>query len=177
MFTVSLGEYDLITIGDDVTLDKCFCRPFAAERNTSMYLGRITIGHGCSVGLTSQVAAGTHVPARSRLGSNSSSWEVTPSTECNRGLNIHRKAKTHWLLTALVTPIVGLARFLKALPWMGGLVGLVMVMPGEADSFSAELGEVLHWFAVSEVALKTYESLTSFSVTSSTHISLFGGHS
>lgn len=143
-----LGEYDLITICDDAVLGRCVCRPFAAERNTSMYLGRITLEKGCTVGLTSHVAAGAHLRPFTELGPNSSSWEADTAGPTKHVSNPVKNANSHWLLKILVIPIQVLARFLKALPWMAALIGLVVEEPEQMDSFGDQVGAVLRWFAV-----------------------------
>ncbi|KAJ4294227.1 hypothetical protein N0V90_007917 [Kalmusia sp. IMI 367209] len=121
-----LGEYDLITIGDDTVLDHCSVRPFAAERNTSMYLGRIVIGSRASVGRASIVAAGTTVPDDTCIGPNSSSWEVADADERNRNLTGRNIPKAHWTLKLLLgVPIHLMVRFVGMFPWLTALVGLV----------------------------------------------------
>ncbi|KAN0101457.1 acetyl-CoA synthetase-like protein [Hyaloscypha variabilis] len=91
-----LGEFDLLDIGDNVRLDKCVCRPFAVEVNTSMYLGRITIGANSNIGLKSHTAAGSTIPPDTFIGANSSSYEMDDAAEFNNS----RKPKPH-ILTKL----------------------------------------------------------------------------
>lgn len=142
----ALGEYDLITIGDNVTLERCKCRPFAAERNTSMYLGRITIGNNASIGLASNVAAGTTVPEGACIGPNSSSWEASDADEANRDLVASRIPKPHWTLSFLLGyPITAIVTFCGAIPWLAALIGLVSHEP-EGDH-SDLLRIVLIWFS------------------------------
>ena len=142
---VTLGEYDLLDIGDYVSLDKCICRPFAVERNTSMYLGRIVLGQNSNIGQSSIVAAGTVLPENTCIGPNSSSWEVKDATETNRDLSSSKVPGGPWTLNALVTlPVMALVRFFGALPWMIGLIGLVIT--GVAKS-KDQLASVLFWFA------------------------------
>ncbi|CZR62462.1 related to coenzyme a synthetase [Phialocephala subalpina] len=122
----TLGEYDLLTIGDNVHLDRCICRPFAAERNTSMYLGSINIGSGSSVGLKSYIAAGSILPPDTFIGANSSSYEVGDYDTSDR-----RRSPTPnpWLQLFCIMPIQVLVMFVSSLPWMGGLFGIVMNEP------------------------------------------------
>ncbi|KAL4865038.1 hypothetical protein BDV12DRAFT_200502 [Aspergillus spectabilis] len=70
----SLGEYDLITLGDGVVLENCIVRPFAVERNTSMLLSPIAIGSNASIGLRTVIAPGSSIAGNTHLGPNSSSW-------------------------------------------------------------------------------------------------------
>ncbi|KAK3319542.1 hypothetical protein B0T19DRAFT_388344 [Cercophora scortea] len=140
-----LGEWDLITIGDGAELGKCLCRPFAVEHNTSMYLGRITIGRNASVGLASPVAPGTTVPDDVCIGPNSSSWELRDATEANRDLAPHRAPKPHWVLSLFLTfPIAALAKAIRSAPWMLGLLGLVVTEPAQ---LSTPLVSIIHWFS------------------------------
>lgn len=140
----SLGEWDLLDIQDDVVLDRCVCRPFAAEGNTSMYLGKIVIGERASVGISSIVAAGAVVPPDTCIGPNSSSWEMQDVHESNRALSPKMARKPHWLLTCLLTgPLRLIAWLLALMPWLGGLVGMVAKQP---LGTGAPLRDILNWF-------------------------------
>ncbi|QPC74472.1 hypothetical protein HYE68_005224 [Fusarium pseudograminearum] len=122
-----IGEWDLVKIGDDANITGCICRPFAAEGNTSMYLGRITIGEKCTVGFSSIVVPGTTMPANTCLGFNSSTWEMQDASEEYRDQLPSARKGPHWLLNILFTlPLMGLSHFVAALPWAGGLVGMVL---------------------------------------------------
>ena len=118
-----MGEFDLIEIDSDVTLDRCVIRPFGVERNTSMYLGKIQIGARSSIGLKSFVAPGTFMPADTCIGPNSSSWETSEAaSEENRDLSSSKVPGTHPILEYLIVlPISLLVVFCKAGPWIGGL--------------------------------------------------------
>lgn len=118
----SLGEWDLLEVGDGAVLERCTLRPFAGERNTTMYLGRVRVGRGATVGTASIVAPGTGVPDGACVGPNSSSWEVDAADEANRDLLQSSIPSAHWALEWLVTkPLVtvgwmySLRRFLS--PW------------------------------------------------------------
>lgn len=103
----STGEWDLLEIGDGAVLERCTLRPFAGERNTTMYLGRVRVGRNATVGLASIVAPGTEVPDGACVGPNSSSWEVGAADEANRDLLMSSIPSAHWALEWLVTkPIV-----------------------------------------------------------------------
>ncbi|KAK4626435.1 Oxalate--CoA ligase [Fulvia fulva] len=143
---IQFGEYDLITIGDNAVLERSKVRPFAAERNTSMYLGRIHIGANASIGVSSFVAAGTTVPDNACIGPNSSSWEVKEGAdEANRDLCSSKIPDAHWTLEWIVgKPLELLVRFCGAIPWLGSLVALVIHKPEEAKD---QLNGVIMWFA------------------------------
>ncbi|KAI6781760.1 putative peroxisomal-coenzyme A synthetase-like protein [Emericellopsis cladophorae] len=141
---VSMGEWDLIDIRDGATLTRCMCRPFAAEGNASMYLGRIMVGENCSVGVSSILAAGSVIPPNTCIGPNSSSWELDDADEVNRGLSANAGPKPHWPLTILFTAPIGLlVWFTSLLPWLGGLVGMVIKQPLDHH---APLLAILDWF-------------------------------
>lgn len=141
----TLGEYDLIEIGDNSNLDRCLCRPFAAERNTSMYLGRIIIGTNCSVGLKSTIAAGTFMPNDTCIGPNSSSWEMKDATEANRDLSASKIAQPPTIMKVLFAwPLLFIFKLVSMAPWMAGLVGLVLVEPSPSND---ELRSVVIWFS------------------------------
>ncbi|KAK5112529.1 hypothetical protein LTR85_011221 [Meristemomyces frigidus] len=142
----TIGEYDLLTIEDSAVLERCTVRPFAAERNTSMYLGRISIGANAVVGLGSIIAAGTSLPPNACIGPNSSSWEAADSDEANRDLASSRIPGAHWLLSIFgVLGLQVLTSFVAALPWLGCLVALVTHEP--ASNIQDMLREVTIWFA------------------------------
>jgi acetyltransferase-like isoleucine patch superfamily enzyme len=143
-----LGEWDLLDIHSGATLEKkSVCRPFAGERNTSMYLAPIVVGRNASIGLASVVAPGTHVPPETCIGPNSSSWELDDATEANRDLLPSRAPDPHWVLSLLATlPITVVARLLGRLPWLLGIVGLVMHKPQRDPSINGVLN-ILHWFS------------------------------
>lgn len=142
----TLGEYDLLTIENDVVLERCLVRPFAAERNTSMYLGRIRLGANSSVGLASIVVAGTSVPANASIGPNSSSWEIKGADEANRDLAASLIPEAHWALLFFAgLPIRAAVEFVGILPWLACLVALVLKEPD--DRIRDVLRAVIMWFA------------------------------
>lgn len=142
---VQMGEWDLLDIRDGAALAGCMCRPFAAEGNTSMYLGRIVIGEKAFVGSSSIVAAGTEVPADTCIGPNSSSWEVSDAEEENRELTPSAAAKPHWVLTLLITiPLSMVAWFCSLIPWLAGLLGMMITKPVAPNT---PLTSIVTWFS------------------------------
>lgn len=143
---VTLGEYDLLDIGDNVTLDRCVVRPFAVERNTSMYLGKITIGSNSSVGLKAHVAAGTTVPPNRSIGPNGSSYQLDDNID--DGVPGYKKPDVHPLLKIFaIIPVEIVVVFVSSLPWMGGLFGIVKNEPTRAhDSVRA----IIFWWSTTE---------------------------
>ncbi|MCJ1382767.1 hypothetical protein MMC17_005880 [Xylographa soralifera] len=140
-----LGEYDLLDIGDNVELDSCTCRPFAVERNTSMCLRRIVLGANSTIGLKSFVAPGTILPENTCIGSSSSTWETKDATESNRDLSIRRVPKPNAILSVVLgLPIQALVGFVSLLPWMGGLIGIILEEPGKSPDV---LESITIWFA------------------------------
>ncbi|KAJ0115047.1 peroxisomal-coenzyme a synthetase [Diaporthe amygdali] len=143
---VQTGEWDLIHIDDDAVLENCTIRPFAGERNTTMYLGKIRIGRNACVGMKSIVAPGTSVPDNACIGANSSSWEVEDAAdEANRDLLVSKIPGVHWALEWLVTkPMVIMAFVVSLMPWYAGLLGLVISEPVNTNN---PLYSILMWFA------------------------------
>ena len=140
------GEYDLLNIGDGAVLERCIVRPFAAERNTSMYLGRINVGAKCSIGLGSIVAAGSDLAPGTCIGPNSSSWEAADADEANRHLAANSIPVPHWSLVFFAAfPFMFIVTFCGAIPWLGGLVALVLHEPN--SSIVDMLRQVVIWFA------------------------------
>ncbi|KAH6996043.1 hypothetical protein BKA56DRAFT_695433 [Ilyonectria sp. MPI-CAGE-AT-0026] len=138
----ALGEWDLLEIGDNTDLSECICRPFAVEGNTTMYLGRISIGDHCSVGTASIIAPGTTIPPNTCIGLNSSNWEMEDADEAYRSSSYI--TKPHWLLVCLFTlPLRLFSGFLSLVPWMCGLLG--MVIHGSSSGRSPILN-VIDWF-------------------------------
>jgi acyl-CoA synthetase (AMP-forming)/AMP-acid ligase II/acetyltransferase-like isoleucine patch superfamily enzyme/acyl carrier protein len=117
-----LGEYDLLDIGDHVQLDRCICRPFAVENNTTMYLAKIRLGRNSAVGLKTVVAPGTHLPDNTCLGINSSSWELQDTGGSDYTQLATQIPEPHWLIWVVVTlPIVTAVNIVTLLPWIGAL--------------------------------------------------------
>ncbi|KAI1357550.1 acetyl-CoA synthetase-like protein [Xylaria arbuscula] len=148
MKNVRLGEWDLLDIGDNATLDECTIRPMAGERNTMMYLAKITIGSNASVGVGSTIAPGATVPDSACVGARSSSWELQDASEENRDLSATKAPKPHWALSLFLTlPLRFIVIFLYNLPWLLGLLGLVQ---SEAQPMRSMLIRVIHWFTQGE---------------------------
>ncbi|TID27890.1 putative peroxisomal-coenzyme a synthetase [Venturia nashicola] len=120
-----LGEYDLLEFGDNVELDRCICRPFAVERNTSMFLGKIRMGKNSAAGLKTIIAPGTDLPEDVCLGVNSSSWEWKEATDSNYDQLQSRIPQPHWILWFIVgIPIIFTVKAVSLLPWLGAISGL-----------------------------------------------------
>ncbi|KAK7740911.1 putative secondary metabolism biosynthetic enzyme [Cytospora paraplurivora] len=169
---VQMGEWDLIEIDDGAILERCTVRPFAGERNTSMYLGKVRIGRNATVGMCSIVAPGTTVPDDTCIGPNSSSWEVDDADEANRDLLFSKIPGPHWALNCFVTkPVVAMSWFVSLMPWFAGLVGLVI---SEPLGTRTPLYSILMWFAATHrvgfhyLALVLRVSLSPFIIFGST---------
>jgi acetyltransferase-like isoleucine patch superfamily enzyme len=139
----TLGEYDLLDIGDNVHLNHCTCRPFAAERNTSMYLGKIFIGKNSSIGLKSHVAAGSVLPEDTFIGANSSSYEINATDSADR--IFFKPPRPHILLQIFgIIPIKVVVLFISSLPWMAGLWGIVST---ESEADTNNVKTIISWWA------------------------------
>lgn len=127
---VPLGEWDLLDIRDGAVLTKCQCRPFAAEQDTSMYLGRIVIGERSSIGLLSVVAPGTEVLPDSQMGANSSSWEEKDLRANGQERDGSRINEPHWLLSLTLTlPMSFVSWTISFLPWFFATFPLIYSAP------------------------------------------------
>ncbi|KAI1878253.1 uncharacterized protein JN550_000435 [Neoarthrinium moseri] len=139
------GEWDLLEIGDGAVLEHCTLRPFAGERNTTMYLGPITIGRNAVVNKSSIVAPGCIVPNNACIGPNSSAWELEDADESFRDLPSSNIPGSHWVLTLFATvPLSFFSHVISLIPWALGLLGLVMAQPIETLN---PVRSVIHWFA------------------------------
>ncbi|ROT42876.1 hypothetical protein SODALDRAFT_375125 [Sodiomyces alkalinus F11] len=144
----SLGEWDLLDIGDGVTLGTgSVCRPFAAEANTSMYLATIVVGENVAVGIGSVIAPGSVIPPNVCIGPNSSSWELRDADESNRDLLPSRAPGQHWALWFFLTlPILAIGWLFALIPWFCGLAGLIIEKPLYSK---VPLRDILVWFPTS----------------------------
>ncbi|KAL4911733.1 hypothetical protein BDW62DRAFT_217121 [Aspergillus aurantiobrunneus] len=140
----SLGEYDLVHLDNNVVLENCIVRPFAVERNTSMLLQPIRIGAGSAIGLRTVVAPGATLTPNTCLGPNSSSWETDSADEANRDLNSTAIPGAHWIWSLLlVEPLGLLTGFAYRLPWLAGLVPIVLHYPLAGNDM---LRVIVFWF-------------------------------
>lgn len=145
MSKVKVGEWDLVEIEDNAVLEGCTIRPFGAEWNTTMYLGKVKIGRNSTVGVASIVAPGTEVPPDTCVGPNSSSWELHAANEANRDLLASSRPSPHWALQLFVTaPLVFIKWIVSLGPWIAGLIGLVMQEPNESTN---PFFSIIAWFA------------------------------
>ena len=116
---VQFDQYDLITIGDHVTLDKCVIRPMGLDAGV-MFFSQITIGNNCSIGIKSIIAPGACVQANTHLGPLSSSYEVDECSDVknkkyNR-MNIPQPSPT--ILYLLGYPLLYFCVALSYIPWL-----------------------------------------------------------
>jgi acetyltransferase-like isoleucine patch superfamily enzyme len=120
----------------------------AGERNTMMYLGRITIGREATVGLASTIAPGATIPDGTCIGARSSSWELEDANEANRDSSATKAPKHHWALSLVgILPLRILATFFYHVPWLLGLIGLVTP---EVKPMRSVQVTILHWFSEGE---------------------------
>ncbi|PLB33705.1 acetyl-CoA synthetase-like protein [Aspergillus candidus] len=126
----SLGEHDLIELGDGVRVAQCIIRPFAVEANTSMLLGRIRVGPHSTVGLKSILAPGADLPAYTQLGPNSSSWEIPKPNEKTADSPPTPLPECHWFWTMFVIePIAFIVTIIRRVPWAFGIIPIARNYP------------------------------------------------
>lgn len=114
-----LGQYDLLSIGDDATIDNAYIRPFALEEGHFSLLP-ISIGAGSCVGVKSVIASGTSLPSKTCIGPLSSSHELKDANVKNR--KYCRQAFSSpplYLILLLGIPILILVFAISLLPWVG----------------------------------------------------------
>jgi acetyltransferase-like isoleucine patch superfamily enzyme/acyl carrier protein len=139
------GEWDLLEIKDGAVLEHCTIRPFAGERNTTMYLAPITIGRNVVINKASIVAPGCSVPDNACMPPNSSAWELEDTDESFRDLHSGNIPGAPWVMTLFVTiPLTFISYILSLVPWALGLLGLVMAQPIPTEH---PVRSVIHWFA------------------------------
>jgi acetyltransferase-like isoleucine patch superfamily enzyme/acyl carrier protein len=140
-----VGEFDLLDIKDGAVLEGCIIRPFAGERNTTMYLGPITIGKNAVVNKATIIAPGCSVADDMCMGPNTSGWELEDADESFRDLPSSKVLGAHWALTMFATVPISFVCYIFALiPWVLGLLGLVIIPPVESSS---PVRSIVHWFA------------------------------
>lgn len=142
---VQLGEWDLLDIREGASLSSCICRPFAVEKNSNFYLGRIVVGERSTIGALSIIAPGTEVLPDTYLGANSSSWEqgqLLPEQEKHDSMP--EKKDPHWLLFIFLTvPIYGIGWLIALLPWLGPQLAVLWATPAKS---STPLRVILDWY-------------------------------
>ncbi|KAK6088072.1 peroxisomal-coenzyme a synthetase [Seiridium cupressi] len=139
------GEWDLLDIKDGAVLENCTLRPFAGERNTTMYLAPITIGRNAVINRASIVAPGCIVPDNTCIGPNSSAWELEDADESFRDLPASKIPGASWVMTLFATvPLSFVSYLVSLIPWALGLLGLVMAQPIPTEY---PVRSVIHWFA------------------------------
>jgi acetyltransferase-like isoleucine patch superfamily enzyme len=152
-----LGEYDLLDIGDNVLLDGCICRPFACERNSSMFLGRIVIGKNARIGLKSLVSPGSVLPDDTFIGPNSASHEINPLDDSHGSIN-GLVPEFPTLLSVLVIYLAKiLVIFLSSIPWMVGYYGMATKQP---SVMSDGVKNIITWWASPRRIAFRYLTLT-----------------
>jgi acetyltransferase-like isoleucine patch superfamily enzyme len=70
-----LGEYDLLTIGDDVRIDSALVRGFCVDRDGYFRLDKVTIGRGATINTYTEIAPGAVIPEGTVFGPHASSHE------------------------------------------------------------------------------------------------------
>jgi len=140
-----------------VLLDSCICRPFACERNSSMFLGRIIIGKNASIGLKSLVSPGSVLPDGTFIGPNSSSHEINPLDDSHGSIK-GQVPEDPILLLVLVTYLAKiLVLFLSSIPWMVGHYSMATKKP---SVMSDNVKNIITWWASPRRIAFRYLSLT-----------------
>lgn len=140
-----LSQADLLTIGDDVIIDKAIIRPFNLEEGHFVLLP-IVIGSRCSVGVKTTLAAGSTLLSGTCLGPLSSSHEKDDAEPnyrdyCRPGF-LQPPAYTIILLGC---PILILVTSIGLIPWYIGL--RIMVSSAKYGGwYESDIHSIFHAF-------------------------------
>ena len=140
-----IGCADLLTIGDNVIIDKASVNPFSLEEGHFVLLP-IIIGHRCSIGVKSSIAAGSHILSGSCVGPLSSSHEVDEAEAhykgyCRPGF----QSPPPYLIILVGIPILALVTSVGLIPWYFGLK--IMVAHAKSGGwYERDIHTVFHAF-------------------------------
>jgi acyl-CoA synthetase (AMP-forming)/AMP-acid ligase II/acetyltransferase-like isoleucine patch superfamily enzyme/acyl carrier protein len=122
-----IGEWDLLTIGDDVCIDNATVQPFTLDEGHFILLP-IKIGSQCSVGVKSVISPGTDMPAGTSLGPLSSTYEMHDAQPHYRNYcRTSFAGPPQWLILCLGSPILLFVDIVCRIPWFFGLYCMVHV--------------------------------------------------
>jgi acyl-CoA synthetase (AMP-forming)/AMP-acid ligase II/carbonic anhydrase/acetyltransferase-like protein (isoleucine patch superfamily)/acyl carrier protein len=116
---------DLLSIGDDVTVDRAILRPFSLEEGHFVLLP-ITIDDRCSIGVKSAISPGTHLTAGTCIGPLSSSHEADDAESdyrnyCRPGFD----SPPTWMVVFFGIPILLIVYIIGRIPWFIALKMMV----------------------------------------------------
>lgn len=138
-----LGEYDLITVGDNTWIDNASIRPFCLDRGT-MLLREIRIGDDCVICQKTAIAPGTRMPDGTALPPNSSSYEMMDADSKYRNFCRVGFPGPNWQWKFFVGyPILVFGTIAKFLPWVAGLF-LYVNLPAFLHALTQ--AEIIIWF-------------------------------
>ena len=102
----SLGECDLLDVGDDCRIDASHIHGFCVERNSCFRLDYINIGHKVVVNTYSVISPGAVIPDGSVYGPHASSHDK-PSPASYAAYNRTLVPLPHWfLMTFVAWPLI-----------------------------------------------------------------------
>eukprot|EP01038_Epipyxis_sp_PR26KG_P009637 gene9637-12976_t len=144
-----LGQYDLITLGDDVAIDKATVLPFGLEEGFFVLLP-ITLGDRCSVGAKSIVAPGAQLPPDTAIGPQSSSHEADEDSKPEyRNYCRQTFSGPPWYLVVFVgIPIIFITEMFTLVPWYFFLKFMVTnaAQQGWYDGDISSVWDAIHWY-------------------------------
>jgi hypothetical protein len=104
-----LGEYDLLTIEDNVKIDSALIRAFCVETDGFFRLEPIIIGQNSVINTYTQISPGANIPPDAVYGPHASSHDE-PSPKGYAALNQTLVNEPHLLLKLIVAwPVIGFA--------------------------------------------------------------------
>ena len=144
-----LAEYDLVTIGEGVTIEYSTVRGFGVD-NGCMTLSPVSVGNHVSVGSRFVVAPFSEIPDNRHPGQVSISYEISPghaATTTTDHLTCNRQALPEPLLVSQIFVVGPITFFVSALSHMPALAVLywMLIMPWHRDEPFDTLGDVMEW--------------------------------
>ncbi|KAJ7663603.1 AMP-dependent synthetase and ligase [Mycena rosella] len=144
-----LGEFDLLTFGDDCVIDTALLRGFCVEREGFFTLDRITVGRHAVVNTYTQIAPGAVIPDGAVYGPHASSHDG-PSPEGFAAYSRPMIPEPNLFLKFFVAwPIIFFVYFVSYIPWFTA----VWLMINETQILKEHLNaleSVVDWFATPE---------------------------
>jgi len=140
-----LAQADLLTMGDDVTIDKATLRPFSLEEGHFVLLP-IVVGPRCSIGVKSTIAAGSTLLSGTCIGPLSSSHEKDDAEPSYR--NYCRPGFLQppaYMILLFGCPLLILVTSIGLIPWYIGLK-LMVASAKENGWYESDIHSIFHAF-------------------------------
>eukprot|EP01035_Chromulina_nebulosa_P020493 gene20493-26587_t len=128
-----LGQYDLLTIGDNVCIDSATIRPFAVEEGSYILLP-IVIGSDSSISTKCIITPGSILPPGTCLGPLSSSYDLSEAKQSNqRYCRMAFSSPSMISIIFIGIPILAAVLLISMIPWF--IVLNIMVLDAETNGW------------------------------------------